>query len=298
MNLDALINKWNGKQITAFGGECVALAATYCQDNNMPIAYANAKDWWNHPALTGAFEFITNNPADLTQVPTRGNILIWAGSLPGSGGYGHIAIYDARTAPGVFRSFDQNWGGRQAHFVTHTYDHLIGWMRPKGGMGAGTPTNTQGAIIVNEGQVRRAYQLILHRDGDAGGVKNYTGKSLDFMLDDMGKSQEFLNQNHNLLITLPQIQAQLNNMQNQINEQNNTLTQLNQQLNDSKTSAADKQGQLNLALENLAKTNSELTTAHDKIKDLESRPNTTPTETDDVGRFTKFLAALLSKLKK
>jgi len=131
MNFDTFINEWNGNQVTAYGGECVALVAQYCAENNKPIAWANAIDWWENSSLTDAFDFITNDPNDLGQLPTRGDIIIWNGDLPGSDTYGHIAIWDSRTGSGVFQSFDQNWGGPTAHFQSHTWDYVLGWATPK-----------------------------------------------------------------------------------------------------------------------------------------------------------------------
>lgn len=131
MQYDAFLHEWMGRQVTAYGGECVALVAQYCAENNKPIAWANAKDWWQNPALAGAFDFIANDPSNYNQLPARGNIIIWNGNLPGSGGFGHIAIWDMVVRPGLFNSFDQNWGGAQAHFQQHTWDYIIGWLSPK-----------------------------------------------------------------------------------------------------------------------------------------------------------------------
>jgi hypothetical protein len=132
MNYDLHLNKYLGKHIDAFGGECVANVAQYCADNGMPIAFANAKDWANHPALRGAFDWTDNNPSDFFQVPKRGDIIVWNGNLPGSGGYGHVAIFDMIVRPGVFQSCDQNWGGNFVHFVSaHTWDYILGWWTPK-----------------------------------------------------------------------------------------------------------------------------------------------------------------------
>lgn len=39
--------------------------------------------------------------------------------------------------------------------------------------------------------VKSLYRYLFKREGDAGGVKNYTGKTLDFALNDMTKSAEF-----------------------------------------------------------------------------------------------------------
>jgi hypothetical protein len=134
MNYDGFINEWLGKSIDfdgQFGPQCVDSVAQYCVENGKPVAYANAKDWWQHPALTGAFDFIANDPNDPNQLPDRGNIIIWDGRVPGSEGFGHIAIWDMVT-PSGFQSLDQNWSGRYVHFVpNHTWTWVIGWMKPK-----------------------------------------------------------------------------------------------------------------------------------------------------------------------
>jgi hypothetical protein len=270
MNFDAFVAKWNGSQVTAYSGECVALVAQYCVENGKPIAYANAKDWWGHPALTGAFTFEANRPTDLNQVPLRGDIMIWDGGLAGSGGYGHIAIYDARVSPGVFRSFDQNWGGRQAHFVNHTYANVIGWMRPK----TAAPPQSSGGdeMIANADQATKIYQMLRPNSGGAPGeIAGTAGKrSFANFLND---AQAEINQRD---ASLRNQNAQLTGMQTSINQLNQTITAITQArdaaiADGSKTKAelvaimAEEQAQL----AELAKLTSDLETAHDTIKDLQ-----------------------------
>lgn len=270
MDYDGLISRWNGRQVTAYGGECVALAAQYCVENGKPIAYANAKDWWGHGALIGAFNFIANNPNDLKQVPARGDIIIWNGGLAGSGGYGHIAIFDRVTGPGAFVSFDQNWGGRQAHFVTHNWNNIIGWMKVK--QAAPAPAPSTGGIVLDRGQVNRLYQLILHREGDPGGLNNYTGKSLNETLEDISKSQEWLTQNHQILVSLPDAQKQINSLTNTINSLNQQVTDINNQNNSTR---AEKDA----ALAQIAKLTADLSTAIDKLKEAQNQPQIPPQPT-------------------
>lgn len=134
MNYDGFISKWLGQSIDwdgVYGPQCVDEIAQYCVENGKAIAYANAKDWANHPALRGDFDWTDNNPSDYNQVPKRGDIIIWSGDLPGSGGYGHIAIWDMVVAPGVFQSLDQNWGGQYVHFQSHNWQYILGWWTPK-----------------------------------------------------------------------------------------------------------------------------------------------------------------------
>lgn len=131
MNLDQFYGEWYPRQVTAYGGQCVALVAEYCHENGWPIVWGNACDWINNPVMLSTFDWISNNPADPNQLPQRGEIIVWNKTLPGSGGYGHIAIFDAVTAPHHFKSFDQNWGGASAHIQDHTWDYVAGWYRLK-----------------------------------------------------------------------------------------------------------------------------------------------------------------------
>jgi len=131
IGLDGMYGEWNGKQVTAYGGECVALVAEYCHENSWPIVWGNAIDWANNPIMLPVFEWVLNIPSDLNQLPTRGDIIIWNASLPGSGGFGHIAIWDKVTGVGTFQSFDQNWGGAEAHIQQHNWLDVLGWFTPK-----------------------------------------------------------------------------------------------------------------------------------------------------------------------
>lgn len=134
MEYDRFLDRWMGQSIDwdgLYGPQCVDEIAQYCIDNGKPVAYANAKDWANHPALQSAFDWTDNNPADYNQIPKRGDIIVWSGNLPNSGGYGHIAIWDMVTAPGLFNSLDQNWGGQYVHFQSHNWDYILGWWTPK-----------------------------------------------------------------------------------------------------------------------------------------------------------------------
>lgn len=56
-------------------------------------------------------------------------------------------------------------------------------------------TTNQGGtnVTLTSDDVQQLYRNILGRDGDAGGIKNYTGKTLAFALADMMGSQEFKN---------------------------------------------------------------------------------------------------------
>lgn len=257
MNYDGFLAKWNGKQVTAYGGECVALVAQYCAENGKPIAWANAKDWWGNGSLTGAFDFIRNNPADLKQIPARGDIMIWDGNLAGSGGFGHIAIFDKVSAPGAFVSFDQNWGGRQAHLVSHNWNNIIGWMTPKV---AAPPVNAGGSnVFQNDQEIIEAYQGMFGRIPNAAEIAGWRGQSKQRFFQ-VGKAEA-----DNQRARLAAAEVQLSNMQKSINDLNKTVTEINSQSNATKAQLQD-------AIAKVTGLTSELETAHDKITELQNQP--------------------------
>ena len=131
MNYDQFIGEWNGKYISQYGGQCVAVIAEYEAENNLPIVWANACDWANNPIMLSAYDWIANDPNDPNQLPSRGNIIIWDANLSGSGGAGHIAFFDSYLHQGAFQSWGANWGGKTMHFQTHTWANVAGWYTPK-----------------------------------------------------------------------------------------------------------------------------------------------------------------------
>src|ERR1044072_2136383 len=80
--------------------------------------------------LATYYKYVKNDPSDPKQLPKQGDIIIWSGKLPGSGGYGHTGVVDSATSSG-FYSYDQNWGGRFVHKVHHSWGHVLGWMTPR-----------------------------------------------------------------------------------------------------------------------------------------------------------------------
>jgi CHAP domain-containing protein/N-acetylmuramoyl-L-alanine amidase-like protein len=67
-----------------------------------------------------------NNSASF--VPQLGDIMVWNRNV--GGGYGHVAICTGEGDTNYFVSLDQNWATPKAVYVRHSYDHVIGVLRP------------------------------------------------------------------------------------------------------------------------------------------------------------------------
>ena len=136
MDYDKFINDYLGKPVDydgVYGPQCVDLIDQYLHDNGKPVPWVvGAKDFANNPALLPAFDWIDNNPNDPNQLPTRGDIVVFSGQQPGSGGYGHINIFDMVTGVHSWQGLDQNWGGQTVHFVpNHIWTYVLGWWHVK-----------------------------------------------------------------------------------------------------------------------------------------------------------------------
>lgn len=134
--------KWNGKQVMAFGSECVALIAEYESENGLPIVWGDAHQWANNPTMASAYDWVQNNPTDPNQLPPQGAIIIWP--MPNE----HIAFYDHNLGNHQFMSFGQNSGGPQAHFQPHSWEHVVGWWVPKQAAPPPAPYHIEGIAPV------------------------------------------------------------------------------------------------------------------------------------------------------
>jgi len=134
MTLNEFISKYSGKTIgypgDSYKGECLSLVKQYMKEMfsfNPPASGCNgARCYWSifPDPLSKYFTKVPNTP---TGVPKSGDIVIW--NEKAGGGYGHIAIV-TEASVNSFKSFDQNWGGRHAHIVTHDYSNVYGWLTP------------------------------------------------------------------------------------------------------------------------------------------------------------------------
>lgn len=129
MNILDFFNKYDGVGCDYdgyYGDQCVDLVQFYNRDLlSAPVLTGNAKDIWNtYPQ--SFYDQISNTPDNSPQL---GDVVIWNGNV--GGGNGHISIAVAGNS-NAFSSFDQNWPlNAFCHFQDHTYDNVIGWLRPK-----------------------------------------------------------------------------------------------------------------------------------------------------------------------
>lgn len=140
MNLEQFITKYKGKTLGypegQYVGECLSLVKVYIKEMfgiEPPPSGCNAARcyWSKFPSPLGTR--FTKIPKTDDFTPQAGDIMVWNENV--GGGAGHIAICTGNnTGLRYFESLDQNWGGREAHLVNHTYANVYGVLRPKGVM--------------------------------------------------------------------------------------------------------------------------------------------------------------------
>ena len=121
-NMEDFVKKWNGKKCN--GGQCVALAKEWIQENKWPafpgIAYAK-----DYAGLTiKGHQWIKNSPKNM---PQEGDIVVFGALNKDS--VGHMSIAYKPTNATTLTSFDQNWPINSACAeVTHkNYKYVLGW---------------------------------------------------------------------------------------------------------------------------------------------------------------------------
>lgn len=106
LNVFDLVNKWS----TTLGYQ--------------PFGGLYASGIYNQPQ--GNYSQIPNSP---TAVPQAGDIIVWNNRY--GGGFGHTGIATGEGDTNYFVSFDQNYPtGSPSKPVRHSYDGVIGWLRP------------------------------------------------------------------------------------------------------------------------------------------------------------------------
>lgn len=136
--LDYFISQNTGKVVSydnvpSAAGQSPQLIAAWCAHIGLPFQWANPADWWDDSDETFLehWDKVVNDRKNADQLPNPGDIVIFDGSLPGSGGFGHATIFVRNVGPNSWVGFDANWGGRSAHLQNHNWSYALGWFTPK-----------------------------------------------------------------------------------------------------------------------------------------------------------------------
>lgn len=122
------LNQYNGKYVDfdgVYGAQCFDLVNKWSTAlGYRPFTGLYAYGIFDQPQ--GNYTQIRNSP---TAVPQAGDIIVWNSRY--GGGFGHTAIATGVGDTNSFESFDQNYPtGTSSHLVRHSYDGVIGWLRP------------------------------------------------------------------------------------------------------------------------------------------------------------------------
>ncbi len=137
LTLDRFFAKYNGRYVDYdghYGCQCVDLLRQYLKEclglnpyTLPPVAYAK-QVFQNFDPKNPYFVKVLNGP---TNVPKRGDIVVWGFYPFVTGIAGHVAIFD-RGDMWNFITFDQNYPtGSPCHFQRHNYRGVLGWLSPK-----------------------------------------------------------------------------------------------------------------------------------------------------------------------
>jgi hypothetical protein len=270
MNLDSFFNKYNGQSLLYapsparedLRGQCVQLVAQYVSECwAKPVIWDDAYGWYADGRLPEHYIRVANDRNDPNQLPPRGALVVFAPSLPGSGGLGHIDIcWQATPGSPTWVGFDSNWGGKTAHLVTHNWQYVVGWLIPRG-LPTQTPVPQQGAdeVIATTEDSQLIYRILRPNGGASQGeIDATTGKrTFHNFLHDALPELQIRDQN------LTNQQAEFAKMQTNINELNATIADLR-----SKDQAS--QEEQHAAQEKISYLTSQIETSHDKITDLQN----------------------------
>jgi len=134
--VDDFVKKYAGQtkgypNDSSYQGECLSIVKLYIKEvfgiDAPPSGSNSAYGYWtNFPSpLPTIFDKVQNT---LTNIPEKGDVPIWTTAV--GGGFGHIALFVSGDV-NAFTSFDQNFGGRQAHLQSHDYTNVVGWLKAK-----------------------------------------------------------------------------------------------------------------------------------------------------------------------
>lgn len=144
--LDEFISINNGKPLEVEDpsnrDQCFDLALGWCDALGIPretIRHLNASEIWTDPTDLAVqyFDFIPNTP---NGIPQKGDIVVFSGKV------GHVSVATGKGDSNTFESWDENWDTAHfnagidpktgllipiCRFLTHQYNDVLGWLHPK-----------------------------------------------------------------------------------------------------------------------------------------------------------------------
>jgi hypothetical protein len=176
----------------AYGTQCVDFFNFYYRyltgrnPYNDGLSVSGAKDLFDR--LPGSFSKVVNNPNDPNQLPPQGAILFWGGNMPGSGGYGHVAVVDRADATNIVV-----WEEVPGSNVLHTTRR---WSSPAEHWELGWWVFSGFDTYVTLDELNTIYQNLLHHAPDQSGINYYVGHyPADVVEDDIKHTQEYIDLN-------------------------------------------------------------------------------------------------------
>lgn len=110
-------------------GECVGLVSLWMDNLNIPHEWGNAKDLLAN-ANTQFVDVIYNDPKNLNQYPTQGDIMVFNATW--GNGMGHTGIVDEATGKDFILFEQNNPAGNPPELIGHkSYSGVLGWLHPK-----------------------------------------------------------------------------------------------------------------------------------------------------------------------
>lgn len=155
----------------------------------------------NTPVITK----VANDPNDPTQLPEPGDVLVFARTMPGSGGHGHVAVV-ATVSPIGYTVYEQNWGGMFVKKNTRAWNgHEMGWIKFNAfNQGGDKPMSPQeeanayrivlGREIEHGGSGRSGYKFIIDAEGELANKRNAERQHLATVEAQTRKQYEIINE--------------------------------------------------------------------------------------------------------
>lgn len=210
-------------------GQCVGLVMKYFTDLGLPWFPGNAKDLLQ-TAPQAFYDVIINNTSNTTQLPAKGDVVVFS-SVWGNG-YGHTGICVA-ASPTSFTLFEQNNPiAATPHMVNHPQSHyatVLGWIRPRAIL--------KDMTIQNRDEGKALYFLVYGRiatDAEADGL---IGKTIEEIRSAWPGSEEWLHDN-DLRVFGDQRISQIEDLQKQLTAAKAQVNTLSGQLTPSALSSA------------------------------------------------------------